>query len=201
MKRLYAILIALILAPLSVSAGQPDTETARQFIDRLGQQALSTVNAQGAESEKQQKLQQLFIHSVDMDWMAKFVLGPAWAKADDTQRAEYLQAYRDFLLARYTTNFAEYSGSQYTITGAKNEANGQIVVNMKVKSPKARQQETLAGYRVRAGTDGQYKIVDIIIEGVSLLTTQRSDFSAVAQRNGLDKLIAQLRAKTQTENP
>lgn len=185
-----------MLCALPLASGEAEAATAQeaqQFVDELGKKAVEAVN-----EKSQQKLQQLFLGNVDVNWMGKFVLGHAWQQATEEQRSHYIQAYRDYLLARYTTNFAEYAGSDYTITGAKSEADGQFSVGMKVKSPQAKDQETQAGYRVQS-INGQFKIVDIIIEGVSLITTQRSEFAAVVQKDGMDKLIEQLKAKAQAK--
>lgn len=185
-----------MLCALPLAAGRVEADTAQeaqQFVDEVGKKVVEAVN-----EKSQQKLRQLFLDNVDVDWMGKFVLGHAWQQASEGQRGRYMQAYRDYLLARYTTNFADYAGSDYTITGAKSDANGQFIVSMQVKSPQAKDQETQAGYRVQAA-NGPFKIVDIIIEGVSLITTERSEFAAVVQKDGMEKLIEQLKAKTQAK--
>lgn len=198
MLRYYWIIIGMCVS-LFIGMGAVNaatSEEARQFVDTVGKQVLDTVNGSADEAQKQQKLRQLFSDNVDMDWMGRFVLGRAWTQATQDQRSNYLQAYRDYLLARYTTNFADYAGSKYTITDVKPEAGGQYVVGMDVKSPHAKDPEIKAGYRLRSWENGQFKINDIIIEGVSLITTQRSEFASVAQKDGLDKLIEQLKVKT-----
>lgn len=192
-------LLAFLMGFAAAGAYAANEEGARQFVDEVGKQVLETVNSTLPEPQKQQQLQQLFAENVNMEWMGRFVLGNAWKQASQDQRQRYLQVYRDYLLARYTTNFSDYTGSKYTITGAKQQANGQYTVEMEVKSPHAKQQETQAGYRVRASDGGEFKIIDIIIEGVSLITTQRSEFASVVQRSGMDGLIEQLRTKAQVE--
>jgi phospholipid transport system substrate-binding protein len=201
LRRSLMVLCLLFFLPLSVVSVQAaDADSARRFVDEVGKKVLAVVNGQAAEAQKQQQLRQLFSEHVDMEWMGRFVLGQGWAKATEDQRARYLAAYREYLLARYTTNFADYAGSKYTITGAKAESDGQFTVGMQVNSPNAKEQEVQAGYRLRAAEGGQFKIIDIIIEGVSLITTQRSDFGAVVQKDGMDKLIEQVQAKAQA-NP
>lgn len=190
------LLIAAAALLMNISAAYAQTpEAARQYVDTVGRQVLGIVNGQDAETARQQQLRQLFTQNVDMEWMGRFVLGPAWAQANEDQRARYMDAYRNYLLARYTRNFSDYAGSQYVVTGVKNEGEGQYTVGMKVNSPNASEKETIAGYRLRPEGEA-FKIVDIIVEGVSLITTQRSEFAAVVQRNGMDGLIRQLQSKT-----
>lgn len=195
MFRFITIALLTFFLPQTAMAASP--EDARQFVDTVGKRVLDVVNSQGTEAQKQPQLRQLFIEHVDTDWMGQFVLSRAWAKASEEQRGRYLQAYREHLLARYTTNFADYTGSKYTVTNARAEADGQFTVGMAVKSPNAEQKDVQAGYRVRTNDAGELKIIDIIIEGVSLLTTQRSEFGTVVQKDGIDGLTKQLQSKTQ----
>ena len=193
------VFIALFSVCTSVTnalAAAPDD--ARAFVDSVGNRVLGTLNSGAPQAQKQQQLRQLFSDNVDMGWMGRFVLGTAWTKASDDQRARYLASYREYMLMRYTTNFSEYTGSKYTITGVNAEDEGQYTVGMAIKSPNAGQQDTQAGYRVRSD-GGQFKITDIIIEGVSLLATQRSEFASAVQSGGIEKLISQLDAKVKAK--
>jgi phospholipid transport system substrate-binding protein len=192
---MMAMMLFVAIAPDARAATADD---AKQFVDGVGKRVLGIVNGSGGEAQKQKELQQMFSDTVDIPWMGQFVLGHAWQQATEDQRNRYLQAYKQYLLARYTTNFADYTGAKYTITDAKPEEGGQFTVNMQINAPK-QSQDTLAGYRLRPGEGGAFKITDIIIEGVSLITTQRSDFSSTVQSGGIDTLIKDLEAKAQTE--
>jgi phospholipid transport system substrate-binding protein len=172
---------------------------ARQYVDDLSKQVLTVVNGSLPDNQKQERLQQLFQDNVDMDWMGKFVLGHAWQQASEEQKSRYMQAYRNYLLARYTTNFKEYAGSNYTITDVKAEGDGKYFAAMQLKSPNAKDQDIQAGYRLREN-GGQFKITDIIVEGVSMITTQRSEFASVFQQKGMDGLITSIEAKTNAES-
>ncbi|MBV8939280.1 MAG: ABC transporter substrate-binding protein [Alphaproteobacteria bacterium] len=192
---MFLPLVILAGAERALAAGEDD---ARQFVDAVGKQVLQVINSGGGEAQKKQQLQQLFAGSVDIDWMAKFVLGKGWGQATEEQRQRYMQVYRQYLLTRYTANFADYTGSNYNITGVRSEGDGQYTVSMQIKSPRAQQQETEAGYRVHA-VGGQFKIIDIIIESVSLITTQRSEFASVLQQKGMDGLISAIEGKIKAE--
>jgi len=195
---IMTMLIVLLIAT-HTSAWAVGADDARQFVDSLGKRVLGVMNNSGGnEDQKQKQLQQMFTENVDIPWMGQFVLGHAWQQATPEQREHYLKAYQAYLLAHYTTNFADYTGAKYTITDVKPEASGQFTVNMQIKTPQ-QTQDTAAGYRLRTDNNGQFKIVDIIIEGVSLITTERAEFTAVTQKGGMDALISDLENKTQTE--
>jgi len=195
MRRFILMLtLSLLCAAPVVLAASPDE--ARQFVDKVGQRVLSVMNGSGNQGQKKQQLRQLFIENVDIAWMGRFVLGRGWQQASEADRVRYSAAYKEYLLARYTNNFADYTGSKYTITDAKAEEDGQFIVNMQIKSPERQNQDTLAGYRVRT-VGGQFKITDIIVEGVSLITTERSEFASVMGQKGIAGLISDIEAKTQ----
>lgn len=199
MLRKYLMPLLLMMSVLFISsaaAASGGGDDARQFVDTLGKRVLEVVNGSGDEGQKQAKLKQMFVDNVDIGWMGRFVLGRAWQQTTDDQRTRYQEAYKEYLLTRYTTNFADYTGSKYTITDVKNTGDGQYVITMQIKSPQnTNEQETVAGYRVRS-ENGQFRIIDIIVEGVSLITTERSEFSSVVQQKGIDGLISAIQAKT-----
>jgi len=199
LRKIAVIFIIGLMLPITTgSAIAAGTDDARQFVDNVGKRVLDIINGGGGKDQKQAQLRQMFSDNVDMEWMGKFVSGQGWRQATGDQRNRYMQAYKQYLLARYTTNFADYTGSKYTITDVKDEGEGEFTVNMQIKTPGQQQQNTLAGYRVHS-ENGQFKIIDIIIEGVSLITTQRSDFSSVLQQKGMDGLISAIEAKATAE--
>lgn len=195
MRHILMILVIISLAAALHPAYAQEEQRAVAYVDEIGKQVLTVLNSAAPEEEKQKQFRQLFSDNVDIPWMGQFVLGRVWADANEDQRSRYLSAYRDYLLAKYTHNFTEYAGSNYRITGARKQADSQYMVNMQVESPNANAQSTLAGYRVRID-HGQFKIIDIIIEGISLITTQRSEFTSAVQSGGIDQLISQLQQKT-----
>lgn len=189
-----ALALLLILLPLG-QAQAATADEARQFVDSVAGQVLNIINGpSGSGGQKQTQLRDVFAQHADTDWMARFVLAQGWSKATPEQQQRYLSAYREYMLARYTTNFAEYSGSQYKITDVKDEGSGQYIVTMDIQRPG--KQPTYAGYRLRSD-GGTFKITDIIIENVSQITTQRSEFSAVLMQGGIDKVIQALESKRQ----
>jgi phospholipid transport system substrate-binding protein len=192
MFRYLALFLLLFAAPAS-AATEAD---ARRFVETLAPRVIQVIDAPGASrAEKQKQLEQLFLANVDADWMGRFALGQYWGQLTPEQQQRYLAAHRNYLLARYTTNFTDYSGSKYTITGVKDSGDGEFNVSMNIQSSK---EDVGAGYKLRT-VDGGFKIYDIIVEGVSLITTHRSEFTSVAQKDGIEGLIRQLEAKTQAK--
>ncbi len=175
-------------------ASAATVEDARHFADGIAQEALGVIKSVPDKQQKQQKLEHMFAQHVDIPWIGKFVLGRYWRQANPDQQSRYLSNYQDFLLTHYTSHLTDYSNGSYQIVNAKTDAENEFTVSMKIQPPNA--QAISVDYRLRMNDAGEMKVFDIIIEGVSLITTQRSEFTSVVQNQGMDALIAQLAQKT-----
>lgn len=191
-----------ILAVITMVAalwGQPlaaaTTEDAKQYASSIGDKVLGVMNdSTFTNSQKLAKLEALFVDVVDVEWVGRFVLGRHWRSADDAQKKAYMPAYRDFLIKHYTSRFAEYSGETFTIDNASERRKGEYMVRMSIQRPQG-QAPVIVDYMLRE-QGNSFKVFDIIVEGVSLISTQRSEFDSVVARNGLDKLTEMLKNKT-----
>lgn len=192
--RVLALWLVALLLWLPFSA-QADEKTAADYANSIGSQALAIISGKASEAQKQKDLEALFVRIVDTDWIAKFVIGAEWRKLKPTQQTDYLATYRKFLVKHYTSNFKEYTkGTTFKVVKSRPiGAQGQYLVGMKILRPT--QQPVSLDYRVRQDAPTQFRAIDIIVEGVSLLATQRSEFTSVIQRDGIDKLIALLKKK------
>jgi phospholipid transport system substrate-binding protein len=172
-----------------------DTTKARSFVEQVAKDALSVIqNDKLNVQSKQQKLERLFIHNIYIDWISRFVLGKHWRKATDDQKERYRVNYRKFLLSNYVSRFREYSGETFYITDTREDGKRKYLVTMEIARP-GDKQPIIIDYRVRE-TNGDYKIFDMVIEGISLIASQRSEFNAVISLDGLFFLIMQLGRKS-----
>jgi phospholipid transport system substrate-binding protein len=190
------MLLALSLLTLP-DASADDTADATAFANDLGHKALAIItNNSESKEQKQPQLEALFVEYVDIDWVGKFVLGRFWRDASDTQKADYLKNYKSFLIAHYTSNLSEFTNVNFKVTRVTPADNGGVMVSVHIQRPNA--EDAVVDYALRR-ENGQFRIYDIIVEGVSMITTQRSEFASVVSNKGLDYLIQQLAARSQTE--
>ena len=190
MKRFLISLVALAGVMMSVPSMATTPEAAKAFVDGFASNVLTIVrNDSFSKSEKQQKIEHLFSDKVDIDFIAKFVLGPSWRTASPEQQQAYIAAYKPFILKNYSGRLANYSGQTYTLKGARGEGEVMNVV-MLIQDPQG--QTATLDYRLRS-SEASFKIVDITVEGVSLLNTQRSEFKSVVNSKGIDGLIEALK--------
>jgi phospholipid transport system substrate-binding protein len=193
--RSFALAAALFVSATSV-AQAASTQDAAKYIETVGNQAVATISDKSLDkAKKQTKLETLFGDSVDFKWVGRFVIGRYWRDASDAQKERYLTEYKKFLILHYTSRFTDYTSGSFKITGSKQDGEGEFTVGMQIQPGGSGGEPVLVDYRVRA--DGKnFKIFDVIVEGVSLIATQRSEFGAVLAKGGIDHLIEQLIAKS-----
>lgn len=189
MRRFVSLVAASLFFAAPAFAG--DVAGAKAFVDNVAKQALTIVQSKDSKEVQKNKLLDVVDANVDIDFVAKFVLGKHWRTATEAQRQAYLEAYRPFLKTSYVSRLTRYTGQTYTLGTARGEE-GSYVVPMTLNDPNGQNVSMI--YRVvDAGKD--YRISDIVVEGVSLLSTQRSEFNSIASSKGIDYLIDALKKK------
>jgi len=198
-RTLTAVLIAVTCIACMTQArpavAAPDD--ASKYIQNIGNEALTVIGTKGLSKEqKQAKLEKIFANSVDFQWVGRFVMGRFWRQATDQQKTRYLAEYEKFLLLHYTSRFTDYTSGSFKVTNFRDDGDNEYTVSTQMASAEANNGEPLlVEYRVRKEDRG-YRIFDVIVEGVSLLATQRSEFSSVISSKGIDYLIDQLVVKS-----
>ena len=197
MMRLRPFLLALVLAAaFSINAvaqqAQADTE---KFIASLGDRALQVlvVDSQ-SEAEREDAFRGLLSEGFDLRLISRYALGRYWRRATKEQRAEYAKLFEDFIVETYVARLSEYSGETLKVVGSRPDDQDTIVHSEIVRDGRP---PIRVDWRVRNG-DEQLKIIDVVVEGVSMLLTQRDEFASVIQRSGgnVEGLLERLREKS-----
>ncbi|MDE3060787.1 MAG: ABC transporter substrate-binding protein [Pseudomonadota bacterium] len=206
MKAIKPIAMALALLSTAIPALHPAraeesaaTGQAQQvheaFAKDFAQKVLAIVQDPKKDmSDRKDVLRQAFSKSVDIDWIARFVLGKAWNEATDEQRQQYTSLYRTYLTESYVSNFAEDPDKRIRdirIAGVGDAEGSDFTVRTQMML--ANQDNLNVKYLVRENA-GKYKVLDIIIENVSLITTHRAEFGSIAASQGVRGVIAKLEA-------
>ncbi|MBI1239784.1 MAG: hypothetical protein GC199_10645 [Alphaproteobacteria bacterium] len=198
-----AVLAALILAAGlgGQKAQAADTslsaESATSFVSALAERAITTLSSTGSsESDRRTAFNALLEDGFELDVIARFVVGRYWAAATPDQQAEYLKLFKNFVLKKYTTLLSTYSGQRFELNRAIEVGARDVIVSTRIVG--GGQDPIQADWRVRS-YDGRLRIVDIKVEGISMLTSQREEFASILQRSGFTGLIDVLRAESQIQ--
>ena len=105
--------------------------------------------------------------------------------------------FEEFLVATYAKRFQQFTSEKIAVASATSRNNKLAIVHSKLLRDSHK--PVRIDWRV-AYPRGKYKIVDIIVEGISMVQTQRSEFGSVIRQNGVkvSGLIAALRSKTES---
>ena len=145
-----------------------------------------------AKQEKFERLVTLLDEPIDLDLVARLILGRHWRSASEAQRAEYLELFRAFALHTLASRLDVYGGQKFEVTGSKVVGRQDALVSSRILGEGP---PLTVDWRVRQRDDDKLVAIDVIVEGVSLIVTQRSEFGAVVERQGLDGLLAELRRR------
>ncbi|MCI0429158.1 MAG: ABC transporter substrate-binding protein [Rhodospirillales bacterium] len=195
MRVIRTILFTVALAFVAAPAGADDASpAASSFMQALGSKAIKELTDPSVpQPERQAGFRALLDGHFDIPAIAKFTLGRYWRTATEEQRTEFRQLFEDFIVQSYSTRFAEYHGESFQVVGSNINERGTTVVHSRIDMPSS--EDVRVDWHLRP-RDGSFAIVDIVVEGVSMAVTQRSEFASVIQsRGGLAGLLDALRAK------
>jgi len=192
-----AFFAAACLAATPAASAERDV-AARQFIASLADRAIQALTtADIARAERIRRFRTLFNDHFAVEDIGKWVLGRYWTRATPAEQQEYLRLFEDYIVASYVDRFATYTGEQLRITRSLAEEGERATVFSEIALPGGGKTPVRVDWRVE-GEAGRLKITDLVVEGVSMSTTLRSEFASIMRRDGgkLDGLFAVLREKT-----
>lgn len=204
---LITFFVALLMLPHYAFAQVPDVErdARKALAHRMADMTLSILKDQRtAKEDREDNLKRSFAYVVDINWIAKFVAGNAWRTATDEQRAQYMDLYRDYLSGVYVSNYAESPDRKITnikVLAVHDSEADESRFTTRTEVSLSNDERLKVDYVATAVGEGKYKIIDVIIEGVSLLATHRAEFSKIAVRGGIESVIAKLEERVrESEN-
>jgi len=174
-----------------------ENQKAHSFVSSTSKQVIEILNSHLSDFEKSKRLTDLFLEVTDVDWMGKFAIGRYWQQMDDQSKISYLETYRSFLIASYVPKFKKYNGQKIEIKNIKPTGDDQYIVQTDLNLDGPNSAPYNVDYRIKY-VSGKFKIRDIIAEGVSMMTTQRSDFSSIVSSSGIEALRQELIKKSES---
>ena len=157
----------------------------------LGDNTLAVLSGDPTFNQALPQLRPLFIQNFDMPTIGRFVLGRYWNQATPSQQTTYTDLFTEMVVRTYTRRFVGYDvGQTFQIDGSRADGNTDVIVQSQIIQTGGAP-PIAVDWRVRDYGGGTYKILDVVIEGVSMAATQRSEFSSIIQRNGgsIDALL------------
>jgi phospholipid transport system substrate-binding protein len=188
----------LLIAPLpwltAAHAAPADPAAAR--VDSFDQALLDTMKEGRALGPRgrAKKLTPAVTAAFDLPTMTRFAVGPKWAQMSAAERNELVAAFTRMTVASYAHNFDSYSGERFELDPNVQTRGADKIVQSKLIPPHDKPVSLV--FRMRQTPEG-WKIIDVYYDGVSQLTTRRSDFALPVEQGGAAGLLKHLDAVTE----
>ena len=200
LSSLFAALLTLLCAGAAQAHGG---EEARTLVRDTSQRMLATLRDERERIDAEPRLiyslvDQIVLPHFDFQRMARWVLGKHWRRADEAQRERFVQAFRTLLVRTYATALNEYADTPITYPPIR-AAEGSQEVTVKSVAEVAGGLPVPVDYKLHHQGDA-WKVYDVAIDGLSLVTNYRSSFSKEIRRRGIDGLIDKLAARNRQAN-
>ncbi|MEO0342748.1 MAG: ABC transporter substrate-binding protein [Pseudomonadota bacterium] len=182
--------LVLSLSAIAMPSFALTENSATSLVERALSDVQETIDSGKSGSALYRDFERIFDRYADVPLVAAGSLGIAWRSASDGQKRRYTDAFGGFLSKKYGRRFDEFSGAKFVVTGASETKRGYAVAT-DVSLPSGSDVEV--EWQVR-DVKGSPRIFDIVIEGISMLVTERGEIGAMLDARGgdLDKLIADL---------
>ncbi|MDH3664999.1 MAG: ABC transporter substrate-binding protein [Alphaproteobacteria bacterium] len=174
-------------------------QDARALVSRLVEQVLLVISADGDGANQERRLMAAIESQTDLSLLARMTMGRYWRRASARQRERFVDVFRRYLLQSFISRLRRYTGTdlaaardRFDIIGTQKAGKSDVVVRSRIKPPSG--PPLKVDWRIRSRGDRLF-IIDLVVEGVSLLITQRSEFSSVLERIGIDGLIGELQTR------
>jgi phospholipid transport system substrate-binding protein len=148
----------------------------------------------GSQAKFAELLEQKVAPHFDFERMARLAVGRGWRQATPDQQKALVEQFRSLLIRSYSSAYTAYKDIAIDVKPARMQPNdNDVQVRTEIKVPNGGQPISVDYSMYRAGSD--WKIYDVTVEGVSLVTTYRSTFAEEIRQSGVDGLIKSLQEK------
>ncbi len=175
-------------AAMSPAPGDPAS-----FVATVGQQVIAALATQESQANQRSRhFRDIFVHALDLDTMARRVLGRHWRAASDAQRDRYVALFRNYVVNLYAVQLSGYAGETFTVLRQQRLRKSESLVIARISRQYG--PPLNMNFRVRMNNE-RFSIIDVTIAGVSLIVTKRSEFDAIIRHEGLPGLLRRLDEK------
>jgi len=192
-SRLRLPFVALVVVLASAVAWAGIEDDASVFVDEHGGELIEILDLpQG--TERRDHFQTWLADTFNLDALANLALGPYLGTATDEQMAAYEDAFARYIVVTYEARLDTFSGYDFSVMRSRPMGDNDAIVRTNIAGPDGN--SYVVDFRVELYEDGSFQVIDVAVEGLSMLKTQRDEFSAVIQRDGIDGLITSLNERT-----
>jgi len=186
-----AIAVAIALGMAATSTVSHAADTPRRVVENTAQKTLAILNSTAADAEKIQRLQQLAYESIDFETVSRLVLAKYWKQFTPEELQQFQDEFKRALTLSYGRRIGQFGREKVVILGERQEPLGDVTVQSRIVG---RTGDLKADYRLRQKGVSWY-VIDVTVEGVSIVSSYRTQFQEIIGQGGPKQLLGRLRAK------
>ena len=193
-KILNLFLITLSLLSFSSVSADSNAEGSKVFVEKLGKEVIERVSDEKlSDSQRRSNFRYLYLNAFDNFYISRFVLGRYWKKIDKSVKEEFVETFNDYIVSTYAPKFKGWEG-EFKAVDALIEKN---FYNVKMNVINKNGPVLKLIWKIYLDKNKNFKILDVNIDGVSMLVTQRAEFMSVIKNNpnGVVGLIEAMKKK------
>ncbi len=194
MAKALAAWLAFVVIPASMASPTEVIQVAVAQVVRVGQEP-DLAGPAGAE-RRRLEIRQTVEHLFDFPEMARRALASHWADLTAQQREEFVRVFTDFLERLYFSHLENFSGEQIRYLSERVDGDHSTVRATVITGRKA--EKTPIEFRLHL-VDSRWAVHDVLVEGVSLVSSYRAQFNKIIQTSSYDELVQTLRSKGRLE--
>lgn len=190
----FRSLILFISIVFTFVPAQAEHDAVSSYVSKILNEFVAIASNPSFTSDvKVSKAKVLIAENLDVDWMAKFVLGRYRRGLASEEMNKFTATYKDYVISIYATAVKQYKGQKVTVTNIKNIADNEYAVKTSIR--RDGQDPLLIDYMVRVYPGNIYKVFDVVTEGVSLITSHQAEFVNTIGTSSVEALRQELVGK------
>jgi phospholipid transport system substrate-binding protein len=175
--------------PPGAATPSPPRAMVQETIDAV----LVVLNDKSASTEqKRTRIEQIAYQRFDFVTLSKLVLARNWPRFSKTQQEQFIEEFKRYLAVNYGNRIERYDQQKVEIVGERQEPRGDVTIQSIVRGGEF--EGATIDYRLRQN-QGRWLVIDVIVEGISLVSNFRDQFKEVLARGGPEELLKALRDK------
>ncbi len=192
--RKFLSILLLFSLPTIVTSDEK-IEQSKFFVENLGKEVVEKVsNINLSENQRTLNFRNLYLTAFDNYYISRFVLGRYWKRLDSNMRKQFIESFNNYIVATYAPKFKGWEGTFKAVDSLIE--NNYYNVKMHVLNKDGPTLRLM--WKIYLDKNKNFKILDVNIDGVSMLVTQRAEFLSVIKNNpkGVIGLIEAMDEKT-----
>ncbi len=195
-RRRFCLISATALTCPALAFAQEWKSDPSAFVSHFAQVGIVEVlEAKISQKEKAERFRTLFKGLFDIPAIARFVVGRFWRTTPPAEQEKFLKVFEDVIVYTWNRRFSEYNGQTLKVESTAPDGTDGSVVNSRIVGKNADQSFGVA-WRMRLRPGEGWRVVDVIVDGVSMAITYRQEYATIiSQQGGMPGLISALESR------